>query len=49
MQDKSNIPIWSTFSVLYLYLKELVNKVYELTNALVEKTKELGNMPKEEN
>ena len=41
MQEQSNIPILSTFSALYVYLKDLVNKVYELTNALAEKTKEL--------
>ena len=42
MQEKSNISIYSTFSILSSYLKELLTKVYELTNALSEQSKELA-------
>jgi len=41
MQEKSDISTYSTFSVISSYLKELLTKIYELTNALVEKTNEL--------
>ena len=41
MEEKSDISIYSTFSVISSYLKELLTKIYELTNALVEKTNEL--------
>lgn len=41
MQEKSDISPFNTLSVLTSYLKELLTKVYELTNALVAQRKEL--------